>query len=132
MRFFEFDVNGSGIDKFIMILNHEIGNYARKGVPAKLNWANIAHLSKRSGFEMLGDPARGYQTFKAIYDANPAIHDLIKNFNSNGIELNVPGAPDADEPDQGDDQQSSQDSIEQKAAAAAPKQLKQSRKTPNI
>ena len=130
MRFFEFALHESGIDKFIMILNHEIGNYARKGVPAKLNWANLANLAKSSGFEMLGDPTRGYEAFKAIYDANPAIHNLIKNFNADGIELNVPGAPDADEPSQDSDEP--QDSIDQQAARAAADQMKKSQETPKV
>ena len=127
MRFFEFSLNEGSIDKFIMILNHEVGNYARKGVPAKLNWANVAQLAKKSGFEMLGDPNRGYETFKAIYDVTPAVQKLVKNFNANGLELNVPGAPDADEPDQ--DGSDPQDEINKQAAQAAPQQVDQAQQT---
>ena len=130
MRFFEFALQESGIDKFIMILNHEIGNYARKSVPAKLNWANIANLAKSSGFEMLGDPNRGYEAFKVIYDANPAIHSLVKNFNADGIELNVPGAPNAEEPTQ--DGEEPQAQIDQQAAQAAPDQVAQAQQTPKV
>jgi hypothetical protein len=128
MRFFEFNLSEAGVDKFIMILNHEVGNYARRGTPAKLNWANVAQLAKKSGFEMLGDPNRGYETFKAIYDSNPAVQKLVKNFNANGLELNVPGAPDAEEPAQ--DGTDSQDAVNQAAASAAPKQVAQTQQTP--
>jgi hypothetical protein len=128
MRFFEFDLTESSLDKFIMILNHEVGNYARRGTPAKLNWANVAQLAQKSGFEMLGDPNRGYETFKAIYDSTPAVQKLVKNFNANGLELNVPGAPDADEAEQ--DGSNSQDEINKQAASAAPQQVDQAQQTP--
>jgi hypothetical protein len=128
MRFFEFKSADASLDKFVMILNHEIGNYARRGTPAKLNWANVAQLSQKAGFEMLAEPRRGYETFKAIYDATPAIQKMVKNFNANGLELNVPGVPDADEPEQND--QDSQDEINQQAAQAAPQQVDQAQQTP--
>jgi hypothetical protein len=127
MRFFEFTRTNASLDKFVMILNHEIGNYARKGVPAKLNWANIAQLAKKSGFEMLGDPNRGYETFKVIYDSTPAIQQMVKNFNANGLELNVPGAPEAEEPEQ--DGTDSQAAVDKTAASAAPQQMAQSQQT---
>lgn len=130
MRFFEFGSSDAGIDKFLIILNHEIGNYARKRSPAKLNWENVAQLAKKAGFEMLGDPNRGYETFKAIYDSTPAIQQKVKNFNANGLELNVPGAPDADEPDQ--DGSDPQDEINQQAAQAAPQQLDQAQQTAQV
>lgn len=131
MRFFEFGDTDSGVDKFIMILNNEIGNYSRLGVPAKLNWANVAQLAKKSGFEMLGDPNRGYETFKAIYDSNPAVQNLVKNFNANGLQLKVPGASDADEPEQ-DSASDPQDDINTQAARAAPDQVKAAQQTPQV
>jgi hypothetical protein len=130
MRFFEFNSSGSGLDRFVMILNHEIGNYARKKAPAKLNWANVAQLAQKAGFEFLGDPNRGYETFKSIYDSIPTIQQLVKTFNANGVELNVPGAPDAESPEQ--DGSDSQAEIDKTAASAAPKQVARSQQAPQV
>ena len=120
MRFFEFSNADVGVDKFIMILRNFIGRAASKKTPAKLNWNGLQKIAQDSGFEFAAD----YETFKSIYDSTPAIQSLVKNFNADGIELNVPGAPDS-EP-QGDGTQTPQDSqaaVDKIAASAAPKQL---------
>lgn len=120
MRFFEFADSSVDIDKFVMILRNFVGRASSKKTPAKLNWASLQRIAKLSGFELAAD----YETFKSMYDSTPAIQGLVKNFNDQGIELNVPGAPDA-EP-QGDGTQTPQDSqaaVDKIAASAAPKQL---------
>jgi hypothetical protein len=134
MRFFEFSVfddvdTDSGLDKFIMMLRNEIGNYARKRAPAKLNWAHIAQLSQKAGFEFLGDPKDGYETFKSIYDSTPAIQAMVKDFNDEGVELKVPGAPDEKNPPGAQD---SQAAVDQTADSAAAGQLAQSQQTPQV
>ncbi len=121
MRFFEFADTDSGIDKFVMILRNFVGRAASKKVPAKMNWNGLQKIAQDSGFEFAAD----YETFKSMYDSNPAIQNLVKNFNNQGIELNVPGAP--DEEPKGDGTQTPQDSqaaVDKMAASAAPKQLK--------
>lgn len=115
MRFFEF--NTPDLDQFITLLKNLIGRASSKQAPSKMNWNAIAQLSRSNGFEFGTD----YETFKAMYDANPALQGLVKNFNANGIELNVPGAPDSDKPAQ--DGKSSQDKINQTAVSAAKKNL---------
>jgi hypothetical protein len=115
MRFFEF--NTPDMDQFVALLRNLIGRAASKRTPSKLNWNAIAQMSHSNGFEFGAD----YETFKAMYDANPALQSLVKNFNANGIELNVPGAPDADQPKQ--DGEDSQDKVNQTAASAAAKNL---------
>jgi hypothetical protein len=122
MRFFEFADSDTGLDKFVMILRNFVGRAASKKAPASMNWASLQKIAQDSGFEFAAD----YETFKSIYDSSPAIQNLVKNFNDRGIELNVPGAPDA-EP-QGDGTQTPQDSqaaVDKIAASAAPKQLSQ-------
>lgn len=122
MRFFEFADSDTGLDKFVMILRNFVGRAASKKAPASMNWASLQKIAQDSGFEFAAD----YETFKSIYDTSPAIQNLVKNFNDRGIELNVPGAPDA-EP-QGDGTQTPQDSqaaVDKIAASAAPKQLSQ-------
>ena len=126
MRFFEFAGDDEG-DRFIMVLRNYIGRAASKKAPANLNWNGLNKVLATSGFELTAD----YETFKAMYDGSPAIQAMVKNFNEKGIELNVPGAPDA-EP-KGDGTKSPADSqaaVDQTAASAAAGQLAQSQATP--
>lgn len=117
MRFFEFA--DTGVDRFIMVLRNYIGRAASKKAPVNLNWAGLNHILGTNGFEVTAD----YETFKAMYDGSPAIQSLVKDFNQDGISLNVPGAPGNEEPTQS--AQSSQDAVDQAAASAAPAQLAQ-------
>lgn len=88
MRFFEFADSDAGLDKFVMILRNFQGRAASKKTPAKLNWGSLQKIAADSGFEFAAD----YETFKSMYDSNPIIQNIVKNFNDSGIELNVPGA----------------------------------------
>ena len=120
MRFFEFTGTDETIDKYVILLKNIIGRAEMKKSPAKMNWAGLSNLALKNKIQLAAD----YETFKAIYDSSPAIQSLVKNFNADGIELDVPGAPDADpQSPQGD--QSSQDAADQTAASAAPQQLSQ-------
>lgn len=126
MRFFEF--SGDGIaDKLVIVLRNYIGRAASKKAPAKLNWNGLQQVLKTNGFELAAD----YETFKSIYDSNPAVQSLVKNFNDQGIELNVPGAPDSDQK-QTTTGQTSQDAVDQTASSAAAGQLAQSQATPKV
>jgi hypothetical protein len=125
MRFFEFGGVDDG-DRFIMVLRNYIGRAASKKAPAKLNWAGLNQVLQTNGFELTAD----YETFKAMYDSNIAIQSMVKDFNADGIELNVPGAPDADEPTQ--DGETSQEKVDQTADSAAAGQLAQSQATPKV
>lgn len=128
MRFFEFQ-GDDGVDKFVMVLRNYVGRAASKKAPAKLNWNGLQQVLRSMGFEISAD----YETFKAMYDASPAIQGLVKNFNDQGIELNVPGAP--DEEPKGDGTKGPEDSqaaVDQTAASAAPGQLAQATATPQI
>jgi hypothetical protein len=128
MRFFEF-AGDDGVDKFVMVLRNYIGRAASKKAPAKLNWNGLQQILRSNGFEVSAD----YETFKAMYDASPAIQNLVKNFNDKGIELNVPGAP--NEEPKGDGTKGPEDSqaaVDQTAASAAAGQLAKSQATPQI
>lgn len=118
MRFFEFVDTDLGLDKFVMILKNFIGRAASKKQAAKLNWSALQKIATDSGFEMGAD----YETFKSMYDSSPVIQALVKNFNADGIELNVPGTDkDTETPiKQG---QSSQDAVDKIAAGAAAQNL---------
>jgi len=126
MRFFEFSGDDEG-DRFVMVLRNYIGRAASKKAPAKLNWNGLNKVLSTNGFELTAD----YETFKAMYDSMPTIQQMVKNFNADGIELNVPGAP--DEEPKGDGTQTPADSqaaVDQTAASAAAGQLAQSQATP--
>ncbi len=118
MRFFEFADADLGVDKFVMILRNFIGRASSKKQPAKLNWAGLQKIATDAGFEMGAD----YETFKAMYDSNPAIQGLVKNFNADGIELNVPGT-DKDTETPVKQGETPQDAVDKIAASAAPQQL---------
>ena len=120
MRFFEFTGTDETIDKYVILLKNMIGRAEMKKSPAKLNWAGLSNLALKNKIQLAAD----YETFKAIYDSSPAIQSLVKNFNADGVELEVPGAPDAD-PQSPQSDQSSQDAVDQTAASAAPQQLSQ-------
>jgi hypothetical protein len=126
MRFFEFSGDDEG-DRLVVVLRNYIGRAASKKSPAKLNWAGLNNILTSSGFEISAD----YETFKSIFDGSPAIKAMVKNFDDDGIELNVPGAP--DEEPKGDGTQTPADSqaaVDQTAASAAAGQLAQSQTTP--
>jgi hypothetical protein len=126
MRFFEFSGDDEG-DRFVMVLRNYIGRAASKKAPAKLNWNGLNKVLAMNGFELTAD----YETFKAMYDSIPSIQQMVKNFNDDGIELNVPGAP--DEEPKGDGTQTPADSqaaVDQTAASAAAGQLAASQATP--
>jgi len=121
MRFFEFVDTDLGLDKFVMILKNFIGRAASKKQAAKLNWSALQKIATDSGFEMGAD----YETFKSIYDSSPVIQGLVKNFNADGIELNVPGT-DKDTETPVSQGQTSQDAVDKIAAGAAAQNLTQS------
>ena len=126
MRFFEFAGDDEG-DRFIMVLRNYIGRAASKKAPSKLNWGGLNKVLSTSGFELTAD----YETFKSMYDSSPALQAMVKDFNDDGIELIVPGAP--DEQPKGDGTQTPADSqaaVDQTAASAAAGQLAQSQATP--
>ena len=92
MRFFEFAEDLDNVDSFVITLRNIIGRAASKKSPVSLNWAALNQMSMSSGSELSAD----YETFKSMYDSSPVIQSLVKNFNADGIVLNVPGAPNDD------------------------------------
>ena len=122
MRFFEFGNEDYG-DRLVMILRNYIGRAASKKAPSKLNWGGLNQVLQSNGFELAAD----YETFKSIYDSNPAVQAMVKNFNDDGIELKVPGAPDEKN---SPGTQDSQAEVDKAAASAAPAQLDQATATP--
>lgn len=120
MRFYEFgSPNDDSMDKFVVVLRNYIGRGSSQKIPAKLNWERLNQILKHSGSELTAD----YETFKTLYDTNPIIQRLIKNFNEKGVELNVPNAPQEPEATQG--AETPQQAVDQQASAAVGQQLDQ-------
>lgn len=119
MRIFEF-AGDDNLDKFIVVLKNFVGRYSSKGQSAKLNWQALDKIARSSGIELMTD----YETFKAMYDSSPQLQSIVKNFNADGLELNVPGAKDEQPKGDGTAQpQDSQAAVDKIAASAAPQQL---------
>ena len=118
MRFFEF-VNDDPTDKLVVVLKNYIGRASSKGAGSQLNWNGLNKIFQTSGVELAAD----YETFKSIYDSNPVVQSLVKDFNQDGINLNVPGAPDDQEQSPQKSGETSQDQVDKMAASAAPQQL---------
>jgi hypothetical protein len=116
MRFFEFS-GKENMDKVIVVLRNYIGRQAGAKAPIRLNWNALNQILTRTGAGVAAD----YETFKSLYDNNPVIQSLVRDFNQDGIELNVPGT----EPEATQDGQTSQEKVDQIAASAAPQQLAQ-------
>ena len=120
MRIFEF-AGDDNLDKFIVVLKNFIGRYSSKGQAAKLNWKALDKITSSSGIELMAD----YETFKAMYDSSPQLQAMVKNFNADGIELNIPGAKEEPKADGTAQPQDSQAAVDKIAATAAPQQLAQ-------
>lgn len=118
MRFREFAPDQM-IDRYVVVLKNLVGRASAKKSPAKMNWAGLNQILKSNDASLAAD----YETFKAMYDSSPALQNLVKNFNADGIELNVPGADDTEKP--ADGASDSQAAVDQTAASAAPQQLAQ-------
>lgn len=118
MRFFEFGDSVSGSDKFLTILRNYIGRAASQKAPSKLNWRGLNAVLKSSGFDLAAD----YETFKSMYDSNPTLQNIVKNFDQTGIELNVPGQ---ETPTGEPSTQDSEEVVAKMAAGAVDQQISQ-------
>lgn len=114
MRIFEINKGG---DSLRLAFKNLIGNAQRKKQPAQYNWAAIGSILKPLGLQQIN-----YQAFKNIYDSNPALQSMVKNFNDRGIELNVPGVGDTEKEQPIDQSKAEVDKI---ASGAAASQLQQ-------
>jgi hypothetical protein len=119
MRLFEFSQDES-LEKLVIILRNFVGRASSKNAAVKLNWSGLNNILQKNNASIVAD----YETFKAMYDSSPVLQSIVKNFNADGIELNVPGAP--DEEPQGDgtaEPGDSQAAVDKIAASAAPANL---------
>jgi hypothetical protein len=89
MRLFE--VADRFVDDLQTILRNEIGRSNTNHAPKTLTWLALSNMLTPFGY---GDI--NYYGFRKIYDSNPSIQPLIKNFNKDGIILGTDKDPDVD------------------------------------
>jgi len=103
---------------------HTIKNSAeQRSKPAFLHFEKPAKEAIEPGYinvslndvmKNMGAPQFAYDTFKAAYDSDPSIEELVDNFNSEGIEINTDDS-DVEEPEQGRDDRNSVSSMAKSA-----------------
>ena len=116
MRIYEIDQ--SNVEALAVIFKTLIGRARSKGQPAKFNQQGINTILQKTNRETID-----YDTFDAIYKSSQLIQNLTHDYNSDGIELDVPGAPDSDSPEAKPDSEKSQDNVNKVAASAAMKNI---------
>lgn len=86
MRLFETD--NSFVDDLETILRNRIGRSDAKQASQTLTWPALSNMLRGFGY---GDI--NYAGFRKIYDENPSLHPLIRNFNEEGLILGTQEEP---------------------------------------
>lgn len=86
MRLFEADTRF--VDDLETLLRNRIGRSDAKQASQTLTWPALSNMLRGFGY---GDI--DYAGFRRIYDENPSIHPLIRNFNEEGIVLGTQEEP---------------------------------------
>ena len=111
------------------MLRNLVGRYTSKKQAAALDWERVADIARNTEFEMITDPETAYDTFVSLWDKNPQakklLEPLIKNFNGNGIELNIPGVEDTKAKVDSKSKETPQDAVEKMASGAVNQQIAQ-------
>lgn len=92
MRLFE--VANGFVDDLETLLRNYIGKSDAKHASQKLTWPALSNMLRNFGY---GDI--DYAGFDAVYQQNPALQALIRNYNEDGIELGTKVEPNQDETD---------------------------------
>lgn len=104
-------------DQLVLLLKNIIGRASSKKQAANFNWASLNSLLTKMGVDQMD-----YEAFKASYDSNPALQNLVRNFNAQGVQLKVPGTnQDTEEP--GSDIDKSKEKVNKIASSNAFKQI---------
>ena len=112
MRIYEIDQGH--VQALAVIFKTLIGRARSKSQPAKFNWQGINTILAKTNIEPID-----YEAFDAIYNSSQLIQNLTHDYSSDGIELDVPGAPDSDSKQAKSDGEKAQDSVNKTAASAA-------------
>ena len=83
MRLFEVSGDEAAQD-LIVVLRNQIQRANQSNSEAKLSWAAVSSLMKD-----MGHGNYDYGSFKTMYDTNPSLSIIIRNFNQDGVVLNT-------------------------------------------
>lgn len=92
MRLFEAD-NGF-VDDLETLLRNRIGRSDAKQASQTLAWPALSNMLRGLGY---GDI--NYGVFRKIFDKNPSLHPLIRNFNEDGLILGTEEEPESTKQD---------------------------------
>jgi hypothetical protein len=95
MRLFEAD--NRFVDDLETLLRNRIGRSDAKQASQTLTWPALSNMLRGFGY---GDI--DYAGFRRIFDENPSLHSLIRNFNEDGLILGTDEEPESTEQDQMD------------------------------
>ena len=120
MRIYEFDdavsIGHEYAVRVKLALENLIGRSSSKNQAANYNWEFLNNLPELKGLKIT------QSVFAKLYDTYPMIKGLVRNFDTTGVNLKVPGVnPERQEP--GSDIDKSKDNVNQTAAANAYKQM---------
>lgn len=86
MRLFE--VADRFVNDLETILRNLVGRSDSKGVSQTLSWPALAHILQNLGYGGLT-----FDQFAKVYDENPGLQPLVRNYDENGIQLGTKEAP---------------------------------------
>jgi hypothetical protein len=92
MRLFEAD--NRFVDDLETLLRNRIGRSDAKQASQTLTWPALSNMLRGFGY---GDI--DYAGFRRIFDENPSLHALIRNFNEDGLILGTDEEPESTEQD---------------------------------
>lgn len=112
MRLYEFDTSMIAMNLHQELLTLK-GRAESKGEPAKFNWGAID--------ELISDMKIDYDVFDMIYQKHEKLFKpIVHNYNSDGIDLDVPGVKNTKD---GKPAPDSQDNVNKTASSAAMKNI---------
>jgi len=79
MRLSEF--SSGGLDELIILFRNQIQRANAEGSDAIFSWQAITNILKSSGHNF------DYESFKTMYDSNPMLKSVVKNFDGDGVTL---------------------------------------------
>jgi hypothetical protein len=111
MRLFE--VEDRFANDLEMVLRNLMGRSNEKKASLKLSYPALSNLLKNMGYGGIE-----YDTFQKVYDANPALQNIVRDFDENEIRVTTDIEDTEDDQEQGDGLPDSK-SVDQMASAGA-------------
>lgn len=91
MRLYEFDGSAAGNSRLLTVLNHIRSKYKEKGQPPKIKMQSLINMVRNAG-----DQSFNYDSLVSAHDKDPAVKNLINNFNQDSVDLSTDIASDGD------------------------------------